>query len=277
MGFVIKVRKSNMNHFYVESDGLKIAAETFGAGEPLIFAHGLTGNRHAIRRQFESLADRYRLVIFDQRGHCDSTPVTDPTLYDPSRMADDMRAVLDHLKIDRAIVGGESMGAATALLFALKYPPRVEKLLLTAPAFGDSFNPSRQGLQEMGDNVRRLGIEGFLTFNAAERQRLGLKWPADVVEIVATLLRSHDVVSLATALRAVADWQLFADLSDITKLKFPVCILAWENDPLHPFDLAQRLAVTFHQAQLKMLPPLPAIFQTPQIVGELYKKFLESR
>ncbi|MBI5082288.1 MAG: alpha/beta hydrolase [Chloroflexi bacterium] len=266
-----------MNPFYVESDGLKIAAETFGVGEPLIFAHGLTGNRHAIRRQFESLADRYRLVIFDQRGHCDSSPVIDPALYAPARMADDMRAVLDHLKIDRAIVGGESMGAATALIFALKYPQRVEKLLLTAPAFGDSFNPNRQGLQEMGDNVRRLGIEGFLIFNAAERQRLGLKWPADVAEIVANLLRSHDAASLATALRAVADWHLFTDLSDVAKLKCPVCILAWENDPLHPFDLARRLAATLPTAQLKMLPPLPAIFQTPQVVGELYKIFLEER
>jgi len=264
-----------VNRFYVESDGLKIAAETSGAGAPLVFAHGLTGNRHAIYRQFVPLVDRYRLVIFDQRGHCDSTPVTDPALYDTSRMADDMRAVLDHLKIDRAVVGGESMGAATSLLFALKYPQRVEKLLLTAPAFGDSHNPSRQGLQEMGDNLRRLGIEGFLTFNAAERQRLGLKWPADVAELVATLLRSHDAASLATALRAVADWQLFDDLSDVANLKCPVCILAWENDPLHPFDLAQRLAATLPNAQLEMLPPLPAIFQTPQLVGELYKKFLE--
>ena len=266
-----------MDHFFVESDGLKIAAETFGAGTPLVFAHGLTGNRHAIRRQFESLADRYRMVIFDQRGHCDSTPVTDPAFYDPHRMADDMCAVLDHLKIDRAIVGGESMGAATALLFALKHPQRVEKLLLTAPAFGDSFNPSRQGLQEMGDNVKRLGIEGFLIFNAAERQRLGLKWPADVAEIVAGLLRSHDAASIATALRAVADWQLFTDLSEVAKLKCPVCVLAWENDPLHPFDLARRLATTLPNARLEMLPPLPAIFQTPHIVGELYKNFLEGR
>ena len=264
-----------MNHFYVESDGLKIAAETFGAGAPLVFAHGLTGNRQAIRRQFESLADRYRIVIFDQRGHCDSSPVIDPALYDPSRMADDMRAVLDHLKIDRAIIGGESMGAATALLFALKYPQRVEKLLLTAPAFGDSFNPSRQGLQEMGENVKRLGIEEFLIFNAAERQRLGLKWPADVAEIVANLLRSHDAASLATALCAVADWHLFADFSDVAKLKCPTCILAWENDPLHPFDLARRLAATLPNAQLETLPPLPAIFQTPQVVGRLYENFLE--
>jgi len=63
----------------------------------------------------------------------------------------------------------------------------------------------------------------------------------------------------------------------VTKLKCPVCILAWENDPLHPVELARRLAVTFPDVQLKMLPPLPAIFQTPQIVGELYKNFLESR
>ncbi|MBI5349967.1 MAG: hypothetical protein HZB77_11750 [Chloroflexi bacterium] len=91
------------------------------------------------------------------------------------------------------------------------------------------------------------------------------------------MLRSHDAASLATALRAVADWHLFTDLSDVAKLKCPVCILAWENDPLHPFDLARRLAAILPNAQLQMLPPLPAIFQTPQVVGELYKNFLEER
>ena len=62
----------------VPVDGLELAVETFGDGPWLVFAHGLTGNRHGTRRQFAPLADRYRIVIYDQRGHCDSTPVTDP-------------------------------------------------------------------------------------------------------------------------------------------------------------------------------------------------------
>ena len=111
---------NKMHH--VESDGLELAVESFGAGPPLVFAHGLTGTRNNTRDQFAPLADRYRIVIFDQRGHGDSTPVTDPALYDVHRMAYDMAAVMDALGIERAIVGGESMGAATALLFALKWP-----------------------------------------------------------------------------------------------------------------------------------------------------------
>jgi len=57
----------------VRSDGLEIAVETFGEEPPIVFAHGLTGTRHGIRDQLAPLADLYRVVIYDQRGHCDST------------------------------------------------------------------------------------------------------------------------------------------------------------------------------------------------------------
>ena len=109
---------------FVASDGLLLAAETFGEGKPLVFAPGLTDNRGYIRRQLLPLADRYRIVTYDQRGHGDSTPVTDPALYTPERMAGDMARILDAFDIERAVIGGESMGAATALLFAFTWPER---------------------------------------------------------------------------------------------------------------------------------------------------------
>ena len=95
---------------HVESDGLKIAVEVAGDGAPLIFAHGLSGNRHIMRQELAPLADRYQIITYDQRGHGDSTPITDPSLYNAERMADDLRAVLDDLKIERAIIGGEVYG-----------------------------------------------------------------------------------------------------------------------------------------------------------------------
>ncbi|MEA3335079.1 MAG: alpha/beta hydrolase [Chloroflexota bacterium] len=254
---------------------MTIVAETFGSGPPIIFAHGLTGNRHVTRKQFTPLANHYTIVIFDQRGHCDSTAVTDPALYDAEHMAADMAAVMDTLGIERAIVGGESMGSATTLMFALRWPERVEKLLLTAPAFGDKPNPAVADIQAMGEAIEEVGIDAFLAASAVS-QRDELGWPPEVIQAVAEMQGSHETHSLATACKAVIDWTLFDDLNVLSALAMPVCIIAWDDDNLHPLSLAQRMAESFPNARLEMLPSLMALFLTPEIIGEIYGRFLES-
>jgi pimeloyl-ACP methyl ester carboxylesterase len=257
--------------FRVPSDGLELLVETFGAGPWLVFAHGLTGNRHGTRRQFAPLAGRYRIVIYDQRGHGDSTPVTDPALYDLERMAGDMTAVMDALGIEQAVVGGESMGAATALRFARRRPERVRALLFTAPAFSDTPNPAADGVSEMGDEITRLGIDGFLR-NSAERLRQQGA-PPGVIATIAEMHRSHDPASLATACRTCIRW-LTDDIAAAGALTAPACVIGWPNDPLHPFALAQRLAATLPNARLETLPSVSALFAEPGEVGRIYGRFL---
>ncbi|MCB9452337.1 MAG: alpha/beta hydrolase [Anaerolineaceae bacterium] len=260
---------------YVPSDGLTLAVETFGSGPALIFAHGLTGNRHITRAQFAPLADRYRIIIYDQRGHCDSTPVTDPALYHPIRMAEDMTAVLDALDVDTAIVGGESMGSATTVMFTLRHPERVKKLLLTAPAFGDTVNTEAAGVAEMGRSMLALGKEAYLAASAT-RQRDELGWPQPVIDAVARMHGAHDPASFATACEAVMLWKLLPDLELLKFITCPTCIIAWENDPLHPLELAQRYAATIPDSRLEMLPALVDLFMRPQVVGEIYGQFLDA-
>ena len=170
--------------------------------------------------QLARLADRYRIVVYDQRGHSDSTPVTDPALYDADRMAEDMTAVLDALGIERAIVGGESMGAATTLRFALRHPERVERLLITAPAFGDQPNPAAERLEDMGRTITKLGL-GELLRLAAIRQRDELGWSPEAIAYARANFASHDPASLAVALGTVPDWLVFSDLSVLSKLISP--------------------------------------------------------
>lgn len=260
----------------IHVDGLELTVEAFGDGPPLVFAHGLTGNRDGSRAQFAPLAERYHIVIYDQRGHGDSTPITDPAGYAVERMAEDMAAVLDALNIRRAIVGGESMGAATTLLFALRHPERIDKLLLTAPAFGDRANPDSQRLKDMGKAIASLGMDEFLKL-AAVRQRDELGWSPNVIAYVAEKFRSHQPMSLATALQTVPDWRVLSDLSVVSRLTCPVCLVGWENDPLHPIELARQLAAAFPNAHLETVPPLPAVFEDPEIVTNVYRKFLESQ
>lgn len=259
--------------FFVLSDGLELAVESFGSGPPLIFAHGLTGSRRNTRDQFAPLADRYRIIAYDQRGHGDSTPVTDPALYDASRMASDMAAILDALDIRRAIVGGESMGTATALLFALKWPQRVKALLLTAPAFGDAPNPEREWIRDAGKLIASQGMKTWLE-QSAEMQRNELGWPQAVIDYIAEIRRTHNPASIAVACQTVVDWVILPDLQALAALDFPTCIIAWPNDPLHPIGLARRMADVFPNARLELLPSLVHLFSQPAVFGEIYGRFL---
>ena len=257
----------------VTSDGLEIVVEELGEGPPIVFAHGLTGNRLGVLSQLGPLADRHRVVAYDQRGHGASARVIDPDLYHADRMAEDMTAVLDALGIERAVVGGESMGAATAMLFALAHPERVRALLITAPAFGDRPNPQRQRLKDMAAGIRDLGMDAFL---ARVRSRFSgeLGWPAGAAEHVCGTFASHDPASVAIALDTVADWLPIPDLTVLRRLGGPVHVLGWEDDLLHPFELAMRVADAA-RARLERIAPLPAIFVSPETVGRSYRPFLE--
>ena len=186
--------------FIAAEDSLLIAAQASGSGTPLIFAHGLSSHHGLTLSQLPPLAPQHRLIVFDQRGHGASTPVTDPALYQPQRMARDMLAVLDALGIERAIVGGESMGAATALAFALAHPQRVQALLLTAPAFGDAPNAECERMVDMGRRLSHLGMAAFLV-EAAERQRTQLHWGPELIALVAEMFNRHDAASLPSRFR----------------------------------------------------------------------------
>jgi len=255
----------------VLSDGLEVAVETFGDGPWLVFAHGLTGNRHMTRRQFAPLADRYRIVIYDQRGHGDSTPVTDPALYDLDRMAGDMAAIMDALGIERAIVGGESMGAATTLRFAMRWPHRVRALLLTAPAFSDSPNPVADQIDTMGYEIREFGMAGYLQ-RSAERLRQQGATP-EVIATIAAMQSVHNPASLATACETCIHW-VMPDLPRVSELDVPTCVIGWPNDALHPLELAQRLVVVLPSARLATLPSVSVLFAQPAEVGRIYGEFL---
>ncbi|MCA9910767.1 MAG: alpha/beta hydrolase [Anaerolineae bacterium] len=264
----------NADILTVNSDGLELIAESFGDGPPLVAAHGLSGNRHLTGRQLECLADRYRIIVYDQRGHGDSTPVINPSLYNPDRMAEDMRAVMDAYGLDKAIVQGESMGAATTLLFALKYPHRVSALLLTGPAFGDTPNPEIPSLHNMAHEINEYGLQEYLRLSA---QRMRENWgaPEEVIETVREMQSSHQERSLVTALDTVKDWVIFDDLAEISQLTVPVCMIAWPNDPLHPIELAQRMHEYLPHATLETMPSVAHVFlNRGAMLGAIYSRFL---
>ncbi len=259
--------------FTVNSNGARIVVEVAGEGPPLLFAHGLTGYRRTPQAQFTPLLDQYTFVTFDQRGHGESTPLTDPAAYDVTLMAEDIAAVMNALSIERAIVGGESMGAATALEFALRYPERVSHLLLTAPALGVEENSEQERFNQIAETIRVVGLEEFVR---AARQvwTSDFGWSDDVATMVESSFLAHNAASLVTAIDSVLAWTPLTDFEVLGSVNCPVCIIYWDEDALHPAALARAFAAHLPDARLVEIPALPYIFANPQRIGEIYGEFL---
>src|ERR1044072_1495615 len=119
---------------FVENEGVRIYWTEQGKGEPLLMIMGLGYSHDMWNRAAPVLAERYRIIMFDNRGVGRSDVPPGP--YPIATMAADARAVLDGAGIDRAHVFGVSMGGMIAQEFALNYPERVGALVLGCTACG---------------------------------------------------------------------------------------------------------------------------------------------
>jgi pimeloyl-ACP methyl ester carboxylesterase len=256
----------------VDSDGLRLIVEEFGSGPPLLYAHGLTGSRLQTLQQLAPLAATHRVIVYDQRGHGKSTPVTDPADYDVCRMAGDAAAILDALGIERAVVGGNSMGAATSLRFALDHPERVDALILTAVAFADRPNPAAEQLQQIGRDVARLGVEGYLV-SVMESEWPAAGMSAEAIAFRAATWRKHEAASIAAACQAVAGWVPVPDPAALRAIRCPVLVIAWDGDAVHPLEFGRRIAVAAPDGRLE-LSEVATYYNDPPDLGRLCARFL---
>lgn len=114
--------------------GVEIAYLDEGEGDPIVLIHGFASNREVnwmYPGWVKTLVDAGRRVIaLDNRGHGESTKLYQPSDYHTGKMAEDVRALLDHLKIARADVFGYSMGARITAVLAHAHPDRVRSIVL---------------------------------------------------------------------------------------------------------------------------------------------------
>ncbi len=117
-----------------DSQGVKIAYEIRGVGEPLTLVHGLAYDRNGWGRLPDLLAQRFRVALLDNRGVGESDEPEGP--YAVAQMAADVVAVLDDAGIERTNLFGVSLGGYIAQELALAYPERLAKLVLASTAPG---------------------------------------------------------------------------------------------------------------------------------------------
>lgn len=139
---------------YVPTRDIITYYEETGRGEPLVLIRGLGSDLQAWATQVPDLAKHFRVITYDNRGAGRTGAPDKP--YSLSGMADDLAALLEALKVEKAHILGYSMGGMIAQEFALKYANRVDKLILLGTSAGlDGY--SRVVLQNMV-NVRRSNM-----------------------------------------------------------------------------------------------------------------------
>jgi len=116
-----------------EINGAKIYYETYGEGSPVLVLHGGTGFIESMHYQISDLAKTHLVIAPDSRGHGRSTDGEGPLHY--AQMADDMLALMDILKIEKADIVGWSDGGIIALDLAMRHPERVGRIAVSGANF----------------------------------------------------------------------------------------------------------------------------------------------
>jgi pimeloyl-ACP methyl ester carboxylesterase len=194
-----------MTERIVERDGVRLAVEEAGPadGAPIVLLHGLTATRRYVLMGSKALErSGHRVVAYDARAHGQSSAAPSPEAYGYDELALDLRAVLDAVGIERAVLVGASMGSHTLLRLALDAPERVAGVVVVTPAFDPDAPRDFTRWDALAEGLRRGGVEGFVAAYRVEDE-VPEAWRDTVRTVLRQRMAQHaDLGALADALRA---------------------------------------------------------------------------
>lgn len=229
---------------------LELAWEEAGQGPPLVLLHAFPLHRGMWAAQQKDFSKRHRVITPDFRGFGESQGAEEDSTMD--LMADDLRGLLDALKLERIVLGGLSMGGYVSFAFYRRYPERVAALILADTRATPDTPDGRKQRHDLAAAAERQGSEAV-----AERMVTRLLAPStpdrrpDIVAQVREMILSNSPAALARALRGMA---ARADSTPTLKtIKCPTLVLVGEEDILTPPADSEALAKGIQYAKLERI------------------------
>ena len=218
-----------------QSDDVTIYYEIHGEGFPLVLTYGLGGSTKYWGPNIDGLASRYQLILWDHRGHGKSDKPANQDAYGLQTFATDLKNLLDHLEIEKAHIGGQSLGAGSAVRLCLNHSDMAASLLLIASASASGL-PQPPAMLEMRHRTIKLALEHGMEAVADEAHRSNLnmisytKQGWEQQEIVRQMYLDCDANGYAHSVWSLISADPIADR--LNEIKVPTLIMAGTGDPV---------------------------------------------
>ena len=227
-----------------------------GTGLPFVFQHGLggdVGQPMGLLKPMEGV----RCISLDCRAHGQTRPLGDPSKLSIAQFAEDLAELLARLRIEQAVVGGISLGAAVALRFALGRPDTVLGLVLSRPAW--LAGPNRKNAATYASIARRIrelgALRGREDFLRSPEYAETLAASPDAAASLLGQFENPRAEETVAKLERIPQDAPVDDLRRLETLDLPALVLANRQDPIHPFEFGRTLTAALPQAELRELTP----------------------
>jgi 3-oxoadipate enol-lactonase len=253
----------------MELRGKKLSVEKQGSGEPVVLLHGLGSTANVWEPQVRALADRFTMVRFDLEG-AGRSPYAGALSIDG--WVQDLKALLDAERIEKARFVGHSLGTLILQHFAFAHPAHVEKLVL----IGVNRAPPEARRQAIRDRVAKVRAEGLdAIVDTVVKGGLSphtLAEKPEVVAFVRELLTRQPTEGYARSCEAMAA----AVAADVGAVKAPVLLIAGRDDGVSPVANSEGMAADLSNATLRVLEQCGHWhpIEQPAAVSQALREFL---
>jgi pimeloyl-ACP methyl ester carboxylesterase len=200
-------------------NGIDLCYEVSGSGPAVLLTHGYSATGRAWADQHPALAPRYRLITWDMRGHGETESPADPAQYSHALTVSDMHGLLRHLGVERAVIGGLSLGGTMALAFHARHPDMVRALVICDSGPGYR-NPEARAEWNQRAHARAVDLEarGFTALTSGSR---------DMREAVR---RHRSAQGLAHAARGMLTQTDSSLIDSLPAIRVPTLVIVGDQD-----------------------------------------------
>lgn len=220
---------------FADAKGVRLYYEEAGRGTPIVFVHEFSGDYRSWEAQMRFFSRRYRCIAFNARGYPPSD-VPAASKYSYKTAAEDIVAVMKHLRISNAHVIGCSMGSYSSLQLGLQFPRHARSLTLVGAGAGadlalrsDFKKKTLASAQRFEQEGLKPALRGYLS--APNRIQLGIKDPRSWNEFLARFAE-HSAVGLARTQRGIQLKRpsIYTLESRLARLRVPVHVIVGDED-----------------------------------------------
>jgi 3-oxoadipate enol-lactonase len=255
-------------------NGAEQFVEDKGHGEAVILLHGFPLDHRMWQSQVDALSKNYRVITPDLRGMGQSdVPVTNISIH---QYADDILTLMDKMGIEKAALGGFSMGGYVAFALLRKAPKRFRALILA------NTRPEADG-QEARKNRMNMAVSLYDKGSSAARDAMLPKLLTEqskqdqpkLVDTLSTVMESMPAEGLVHASLAMAFREDAVDL--LSSISVPTLVIAGEQDPIAPPDVMKKMADQINGASFHSIPAASHLtpMEKPEAFNALLIDFLK--